>query len=45
HDALVALRLADGTPVTARVLGTTEPVPVGAVVSLTVAGSGHAYPA
>jgi iron(III) transport system ATP-binding protein len=46
HDALVALRLADGTPVTARVLGTDDDViEEGDSVTVTVAGHGHAYPA
>ncbi|MEH0936719.1 ABC transporter ATP-binding protein [Micromonospora psammae] len=45
HDALVALRLADGTRVTARVWDEAEPVPVGAEVAVHVDGPARAWPA
>ncbi|SCF39442.1 ABC transporter ATP-binding protein [Micromonospora mirobrigensis] len=45
HDALVALRLADGTRVTARVWDPGEPVPVGVEVAVAVAGAARAWPA
>jgi iron(III) transport system ATP-binding protein len=45
HDALVALRLADGTRVSARVFHDAEPVPVGADVSVRVTGTARAWPA
>jgi iron(III) transport system ATP-binding protein len=44
HDALLGLRLADGTPVTARVLGIDGPPEVGGTVTLTVDGHGRVYP-
>jgi iron(III) transport system ATP-binding protein len=43
HDATVALRLADGTRITARVLGTADPVSVGAAVGVVVDGAGLAW--
>lgn len=43
HDALVALRLADGTRVSARVLDGAERVPVGADVGLRVEGAARAW--
>lgn len=45
HDALVALRLTDGTPITARILDTSEQVSVGADVAVRVDGAGRAWPA
>ncbi|MGC5017699.1 ABC transporter ATP-binding protein [Micromonospora sp. DT47] len=45
HDALVALRLADGTRVTARVWDESEPAPVGAEVAVRVDGPARAWPA
>ncbi|HEX5541297.1 MAG TPA: ABC transporter ATP-binding protein [Micromonospora sp.] len=45
HDALVALRLADGTRVTARVLDGVEPVSVGSDVVVNVDGVARAWPA
>ncbi|MEV0152378.1 ABC transporter ATP-binding protein [Micromonospora sp. NPDC050686] len=45
HDALVALRLADGTRITARVWAEREPVPVGAEVAVEVDGAARAWPA
>lgn len=45
HDALIALRLADGTRVTARILDDAEPVPIGADVALLVDGTARAWPA
>ncbi|MFC0004055.1 ABC transporter ATP-binding protein [Micromonospora siamensis] len=45
HDALVALRLADGTRVTARVRDSAEPASVGAEVGLRVDGPARAWPA
>ena len=44
HDALVGLRLADGTRVTARVLDGTPTAPVGAEVGVTVEGTARAFP-
>ncbi|MGN9776653.1 ABC transporter ATP-binding protein [Micromonospora sp. H33] len=44
HDALVGLRLADGTRVTARILDGGSTVPVGAEVSVTVEGTARAFP-
>ncbi|HEX5598869.1 MAG TPA: ABC transporter ATP-binding protein [Micromonosporaceae bacterium] len=44
HDALVALRLADGTQVTARVLDGVEPVSIGADVAVHVDGPARAWP-
>ena len=45
HDALVGLRLADGTQVSARVFHNAEPVPVGANVTVRVTGTARAWPA
>ncbi|MCM0676311.1 ABC transporter ATP-binding protein [Micromonospora phytophila] len=45
HDALVGLRLADGTRITARILDDATAVPVGAAVSVSVDGAGRAFPA
>jgi iron(III) transport system ATP-binding protein len=45
HDSLIALRLADGTRVNARVFHHTEPVPAGADVTVRVAGAARAWPA
>jgi iron(III) transport system ATP-binding protein len=45
HDALVHLRLADGTPVTARVLDSSPPVAVGDEVRVAVRGAARAFPA
>jgi iron(III) transport system ATP-binding protein len=45
HDALVGLRLADGTRLTARILDGGPTVPVGAVVSVRVDGAARAFPA
>jgi iron(III) transport system ATP-binding protein len=45
HDALVQLRLADGTRVTARVLDTTPAVTAGDQVTVTVRGPAHTFPA
>ncbi|TDC82802.1 ABC transporter ATP-binding protein [Micromonospora sp. KC606] len=45
HDALVALRLADGTRVTARIWDEADPVPVGAEVGVHVEGRARAWPA
>ncbi|MFC7547983.1 ABC transporter ATP-binding protein [Plantactinospora sp. GCM10030261] len=44
HDALVALRLVDGTEVTARVLDSTPPLSVGDRVTVSVSGAARAYP-
>jgi iron(III) transport system ATP-binding protein len=44
HDALVLLRLADGTQITARVLDSTPPVTVGDRVTISVRGPVRAYP-
>ncbi|SCL31039.1 iron(III) transport system ATP-binding protein [Micromonospora nigra] len=44
HDALVGLRLADGTRVTARILDDAVPVPVGGDVVVHVVGSARAFP-
>lgn len=44
HDALVGLRLADGTRVTARVLDGGPTVPVGAEVGVTVEGTARVFP-
>ncbi|WDZ87604.1 ABC transporter ATP-binding protein [Micromonospora cathayae] len=44
HDALVALRLTDGTRVTARILDEAAPAPVGADVALLVDGTARAWP-
>jgi iron(III) transport system ATP-binding protein len=43
HDALVALRLADGTRVSARVLDRGEVLPIGADVGLRVEGATRAW--
>jgi iron(III) transport system ATP-binding protein len=45
HDALVLLRLADGTQVTARILDSTPPVSVGDTVTVSVRGAARAFPA
>ena len=45
HDALVALRLADGTEVTARILDSTPPLDVGDRVTVSVRGHIRAFPA
>ncbi|WP_435831094.1 ABC transporter ATP-binding protein [Polymorphospora rubra] len=45
HDALVALRLADGTRITARILDAGAPVAVGTDVSVHVDGTARAWPA
>ncbi|MFI7574842.1 ABC transporter ATP-binding protein [Micromonospora sp. NPDC049497] len=45
HDALVGLRLADGTRLTARILDGGPTVPVGAEVSVHVDGAARAFPA
>ena len=45
HDALVALRLADGTQVTARMLDSTPALAVGNRVTLSVRGHARAFPA
>ena len=44
HDALVLLRLADGTQITARVLDSTPAVTVGDRVTISVRGHVRAYP-
>jgi iron(III) transport system ATP-binding protein len=44
HDALVLLRLADGTQITARVLDSGPPVTVGDRVTISVRGQVRAYP-
>ncbi|WP_027659730.1 ABC transporter ATP-binding protein [Salinispora fenicalii] len=44
HDALVGLRLADGTRVTARILDGGPTVPVGAEVGVTVEGTARVFP-
>jgi iron(III) transport system ATP-binding protein len=44
HDALVLLRLTDGTQITARVLDSTPPVTVGDQVTISVRGRVRAYP-
>lgn len=44
HDALVGLRLADGTRFTARVLDGGPTVPVGAEVGVTVEGTARVFP-
>ncbi|MEW2380666.1 ABC transporter ATP-binding protein [Micromonospora sp. NPDC047707] len=44
HDALVGLRLADGTRVTARILDGGPAVPIGAEVGVTVEGTARAFP-
>lgn len=44
HDALVGLRLADGTRVTARVLDGGPTVPVGTEVGVTVEGTARVFP-
>jgi iron(III) transport system ATP-binding protein len=43
HDAIVTLRVADGTQITARVPGHDVPVPVGAAVGLEVEGTCRAW--
>ena len=45
HDALVLLRLADGTQVTARVLDSAAALAVGDRVTLSVRGHARAFPA
>ncbi|MEV0729140.1 ABC transporter ATP-binding protein [Polymorphospora sp. NPDC050346] len=45
HDALVALRLADGTRITARILDAGTPVAVGTDVTVHVDGTARAWPA
>ncbi|SCG71241.1 ABC transporter ATP-binding protein [Micromonospora coxensis] len=45
HDALIALRLADGTRVTARTWDCADPAPVGAEVAVHVEGRARAWPA
>jgi iron(III) transport system ATP-binding protein len=42
HDALIGLRLADGTQVTARILDSTPPLTTGDEVVITVRGEAHA---
>jgi iron(III) transport system ATP-binding protein len=44
HDALVLLRLADGTQVTARILDSTPPLAVGDTVTVSVRGAARAFP-
>jgi iron(III) transport system ATP-binding protein len=44
HDALVALRLADGTEVLARIFGNTRPPEVGERVGVAVRGPARAFP-
>ncbi|KXK61418.1 ABC transporter [Micromonospora rosaria] len=45
HDALVGLRLADGTRITARILDDAATAPVGADVAVRVDGTARAWPA
>jgi iron(III) transport system ATP-binding protein len=45
HDAVLDLRLDDGTPVTARLLDGMQDFTPGARVQLTVTGTAHAFPA
>ncbi|GIJ81311.1 iron(III) transport system ATP-binding protein [Micromonospora phaseoli] len=45
HDALIGLRLADGTQVTARILDGAAPVPLGGEVTVRVDGAARAFPA
>ncbi|GGM26851.1 MULTISPECIES: ABC transporter ATP-binding protein [Micromonospora] len=45
HDALVGLRLADGTRVTARILDDASTAPVGTDVAVRVDGTARAWPA
>ncbi|MFP5372782.1 MAG: TOBE domain-containing protein, partial [Actinomycetes bacterium] len=44
HDALVLLRLPDGSQVTARVLDSTPPFAVGETVTVSVRGAARAFP-
>ncbi|BCB76163.1 ABC transporter ATP-binding protein [Phytohabitans flavus] len=44
HDALVQLRLTDGTEVTARILDSTPPLAVGDTVTVAVRGAARAFP-
>ncbi|MER7456921.1 ABC transporter ATP-binding protein [Micromonospora sp. NPDC126480] len=44
HDALVGLRLADGTRVTARILDSAPTAPIGAEVGVSVEGTARAFP-
>ncbi len=45
HDALVGLRLADGTRITARILDGDAAVPLGGEVTVLVDGAARAFPA